>query len=142
MIVTYKASNFRGDCKVHKDFVPYLNRMNEIAQQFTMLVIVTSSFRTSTNVPGAIVTPAKMSNHLIGFAIDCNLQDVETKEYYNSKKMGDKKGEDEEFIQKVLKETGLRWGGEFRAKDEVHFDYALNIYDPKKWQKIYNELQK
>jgi hypothetical protein len=139
-IVNYTASNFRGNCKVHKNFVPYLDKMNEVLKRFTMLCIVTSSHRTSTKVKGAIVTPAQMSNHLVGFAIDCNLQDIETGEYYNSKKMGDKVGADEEVIREITKTTGLRWGGDFREKDEVHFDYPLNLKFPDTWKAIYSKL--
>lgn len=141
-IVNYTASNFEGHCEVEETFVPYLVKMNNIALQHKMIVVVTSSLRKDANVKGAIVTPAQMSNHMVGHAIDCNLRSLATGEYFNSKKMGDRTGLDEKFIKEVEATTGLRWGGEFNTKDEVHFDDGLNIHNPEKWHQIYNELHK
>ena len=138
-MIKYTASNFSGNCEIDEDFKPYLDHMNEVAKEHGIKVIVTSSYRPDTNVKGAIVTPAQRSNHLIGYAIDCNLQDIKTGEYFNSVKMGDGVGLDESFIKDVEK-TGLRWGGRFKAKDVVHFDYPLNINNPKLWQEKYNKI--
>lgn len=143
MIVKFTASNFEGyngkSIMVHKDFVPYLNQMNELAVLNDFQVIVTSSFRTSSKVPGAIVPPAKMSNHMVGFAIDMNLKDRKSGTWYNSTKLGDGKGLDEKFLNEVVAKTGMRWGAAFNVPDSVHLDLEINKF-PKHWQQIYDEV--
>lgn len=139
-IINFKASNFKGDCFVDEEFAPLLKEMNTIAIKHKMIVIITSSGRKDTNVKGAIVTPAKMSNHLVYHAIDCNVQSEVTKEYFNSAKMGDGKGLDEAFLEDVDRNTDLRWGQAFNTPDSVHFDDALNIKKPLIWQQKYKEL--
>ncbi len=141
MITKFTASNFEGNCEADSDFIPYLEKMNEIAIKHDMAVVITSSYRTSTLVKGAIVPPAKMSNHLIGFAIDCNLKDLTTGEYYNSKKMGDEDGLDWLFCEDVVNNSGLRWGRAFKTPDSIHFDYPMNLLHPETWHQKYNELQ-
>ena len=138
-IINFKASNFIGECLVDEDFAVYLSKMNEVAIAHKISVIVTSALRKDTNVKGAIVTPAQMSNHLVGCAIDTNLKSITTGEYFNSVKMKDAKGLDESFIQAV-KECGLRWVGDFHTVDSVHFDNGLNIHSPELWKKKYEKL--
>ena len=140
MIVNFKASNFRGDCYVDSDFSPYLTRMNGVLKKYNLVYIVTSSLRRDANVKGAIVTPAKKSNHMVGHAIDGNLLDPKTNTLYNSKKMGDGTGIDDECCNEIAQTTGLRWGNAFNVKDSVHFDDALNIKNPKLWDEKFKEL--
>lgn len=142
MIKQYKASHFEGICNVDEDFFADLDQMNYIAQKHNMIVVVTSSFRLDAKVKGAIVPPSKRSNHLIGQAIDCNVKNKKTGEYYNSTKMGDGKGADELFLRDVDENTNLRWGVAFNNPDSVHFDSGLNLKNPKKWQEKYNEFNK
>jgi len=140
-IINFKASNFEGDCWVDEDFAnKCLVPMNTIAVKHQMIVVITSSGRKDTNVKGAIVTPAKMSNHLVYHAIDCNVKNKTTGEYYNSKKMGDGIGADELFLEDVDRNTDLRWGQAFNVPDSVHFDDALNIKKPNLWKEKYKEL--
>src|SRR6185503_15529398 len=120
-IVNFKASNFQGQCRVDEEFAPLLFQMNEIAVKQNMIVVITSSLRKDTNVVGAIVEPAKMSNHLVGHAIDCNVINKATGEFFNSKKMGDGTGPDEIFLEDVDRNTDLRWGVAFMKPDSVHF---------------------
>ena len=90
---------------------------------------------------GAIVVPAKMGNHLIGHAIDCNL--VDGKLFWNSIKMREGlTGNAKKFIDLVRAGKILRWGGDFHDKDEVHFDDGLNLSDAKKWHEIHDYLVK
>jgi hypothetical protein len=138
--VNFKASNFEGECNVDEEFAPLLNQMNDIAVKHNMIVVITSSLRKDTNVSGAIVTPAQMSNHLIGHAIDCNVKSKTTGEYFNSKKMGDGTGADELFLEDVDRNTDLRWGQAFNNPDSVHFDDALNIKKPGVWHEKFNSL--
>ncbi len=139
-IVSFTASNFEGECNVDEEFVPLLNQMNAIAVQHNMIVVVTSSYRKDTNVNGAIVTPAQMSNHLIGHAIDINVKNKLTGEIFNSKKMGDGTGADELFLEDVDRNTDLRWGQAFNKPDSVHFDDAINIKMPLVWQQKFNSM--
>jgi len=136
----FKASNFENECNVDEEFALLLNQMNDIAVKHNMVVVITSSLRKDTNVIGAIVTPAQMSNHLIGHAIDCNVKNKATGEFFNSKKMGDGAGADEIFLEDVDRNTDLRWGQAFNKPDSVHFDDALNIKKPNVWREKFNSL--
>lgn len=138
MLINFTASNFRGECRIDSDFAPYLVMMNRIAVKYNITVVVNSAFRSDTNVPGAIVVPAKKSNHLVGHAIDCNL--IYQDKLYNSVLMQSDKGVIRLFINEVIA-GGLRWGGAFKAKDPVHFDDALNIKAPGLWGEKYKELR-
>ena len=139
-IVNFEASNFEGPCKVDEEFAPLLFQMNEIAIRHNVIVVITSSLRKDTNVVGAIVTPAKMSNHLIGHAIDCNVKSKTTGEFFNSKRMGDGKGVDDIFLEDVDRNTDLRWGIAFNKPDSVHFDDAMNVKRPDIWREKLSEL--
>jgi hypothetical protein len=139
-IVSFSASNFEGECNVDEEFVPLLNQMNAVAVQHNMIVVVISSYRKDTNVNGALVTPAQMSNHLIGHAIDINVKNKLTGEFFNSKKMGDGTGADELFLEDVDRNTDLRWGQAFNKPDSVHFDDAINIKKPVVWQQKFNAM--
>lgn len=144
-IVEYKASNFKsfkGDkILIHIDFKPQLDIMNQCAAEDKMMVVVTNSGRMNNkHLKGTVVDPATMSNHMVFQAIDFNLQNIVTGEWYNSTKLGDSKGPDEAFIQKVLLRSKMRWGGNFRKKDDVHVDSGLNISNAKRWQEIYKKI--
>lgn len=134
-IIDYKNTNIQGSCRIEKGFVPYMDIVNAVCELHGFNFCMTSSKRESTLVPGAIVTPAQMSNHLVGHAVDGNLKEIATGEWYNSKKMGDGRGNDECVIREI-EAAGLTWGGEFRSKDEVHFDDRLNIKDPARWHEL------
>ncbi len=139
-LIKYLGSNIQGECIICDEFTPVMNIINDSAKTHGLIVVITSSKRNSTIVPGAIVEPAKMGNHFVGHAIDCNLKCPTTGEYFNSVKMGDKKGKDQEFIDDV-KAKGIRYGGDFHTADDVHFDDSLNLKDPSKWHelnKLYN----
>lgn len=138
-IILYINTNIQGICNIDDEFKPMMDIINDTCKQFDFTCVITSSKRASTLVKGAIVTPAQMSNHLVGHAIDCNLKNNKTGEYYNSKKMGDGIGTDECVI-KAIEAKGIRWGGEFRAKDEVHFDDSINLKNPDHWHLLNNTL--
>ncbi len=74
-LVLFQASRFSGKpCRADIQFVPMLKKINAYAEQADIFVYVTSSFRTTTNVQGAIVKTATFSNHLAGHGIDMNIQ--------------------------------------------------------------------
>lgn len=132
-LIKYVGSNIHGECTIDDLFKRNMDVINDTAKKYKLTVIITSSKRKTIIVPGAIVAPAKMSNHLVGHAIDCNLKS--DTEYFNSVKMGDGTGVDEQFIKEV-QNKGVRWGGCFKAKDSVHFDSGLNLQNPKLWHEL------
>lgn len=135
-MIEFKHKAFVGKaCFIDPDFEHSLKLMGDIAETLGLKVHNNSSFREDTNVKGAIVTPAKMSNHLIGQAIDCNI--VEGKVMWSSKMLLNPTGNVLKFIN-GCKAIGLRWGGDFAKRDTVHFDSGLNIRNPKLWQEKYN----
>jgi hypothetical protein len=135
----FSGSNFTGDtARIDSDFEASMNSISAAAVKNDVLVHVTSSFRTSTVVPGAVVTPVDKSNHMVGHAIDMNVEyGKKHASYCNSTCLGGTlpaavKG----FIDDV-KAAGLRWGGDFSDKDPVHFDDGLNVDNPTGWDARY-----
>jgi len=143
-LTTFTASNFTGE-KVVADveFVDSLNSINAHAAANKVNVYVTSSFRTSTTVPGAVVTPAEMSNHLAGHAIDMNVQHGEQMaSFCNSTCLGGELPDGVSgFIKAIQDDSGLRWGGDFTDKDPVHIDDNLNS-DSAAWKARNKATQK
>lgn len=145
-LVEYKASNIKGynghKIMVEQGFVPKLDTINALAIKHALIVWVTNSCRIGdVKLKGTIVTPAKMSNHKIGRAIDMNLQCTKTKEWFNTAKMRDGVGKDNVFLLEVDLDSALRWGGKFSVKDEVHIDDGTNIINSKLYTEIYNSIQ-
>jgi peptidoglycan hydrolase-like protein with peptidoglycan-binding domain len=143
-LVLFEASRFRGKpCQVDIEFVPALEKINAYAEQADVFIHVTSAFRTSSNVAGAIVKPATRSNHMAGHAIDMNVIYEQTK-CANSGMLGKYPNVPEpvrRFIKSIIDDKGLRWGGLFKTKDPVHIDDGLNG-DMAKWDKRYQAMQK
>lgn len=144
-LVLFEASRFQGNpCRADIEFVPALNKINAYAEQADVYIHVTSSFRTSSNVAGAIVKPATRSNHMAGHAIDMNvIYDNKTKNA-NSAMLGkypNVPAAVKMFIKFIIDDPDLRWGGQFNAKDPVHIDDGLNS-DMARWDKRYQAMQK
>lgn len=143
-LTTFTGSSFTGKTVMADvEFVDSLGAINAHAVANDVDVYVTSSFRTTTVVPGAIVKPAKMSNHLAGHAIDMNVKYGKNKvKWCNSKclKSALPKGVSG-FITAIRKDPGLRWGGDFSKKDPVHIDDHLNE-DKKGWRSRFDATQK
>lgn len=143
-LVLFDGSRFRGKpCRADILFVPMLEKVNKYAAQAEVFIYVTSSFRTSTNVNGAIVKPATFSNHMAGHGIDMNIIYGNGK-FANSKVLGKypivpppvKK-----FLKFIIDDHNLRWGGQFQTTDPVHIDDGLNR-DMTKWNERYEVMQK
>jgi hypothetical protein len=136
-LTTYTGSNLVGDAvTADVEFTDSLDSINQHASANAVDLHVTSSFRTSTDVPGAIVTPAKMSNHMAGHAIDMNVKYGEKKDQWcNSTCLGGTLPAGvKEFIKAIQDDSSLRWGGDFDTKDPVHIDDNLNA-DTEAWKK-------
>jgi peptidoglycan hydrolase-like protein with peptidoglycan-binding domain len=142
-LVLFEASNFSGKpCRADEEFVPALEKINGYAKRANVFVYVTSSFRTTTNVQGAIVPPATFSNHLAGHGIDMNLQYGNGK-WANSKVLAKYPNVPDPvkfFLTLIIDDPELRWGGKFNHKDPVHIDDHLNK-DMTAWRKRYKIMQ-
>ncbi|MBX2840129.1 MAG: M15 family metallopeptidase [Flammeovirgaceae bacterium] len=143
-LVIYSDTHFVGKkitCDV--DFIPALKRINTYAAKHDIKILITSSFRTSFEVPGAIVTPARMSNHMAGHGIDMNIKyGPNYSQLCNSQGLRRRLPRQiANFIEEIRNDSELRWGGDFRTSDPVHIDDHLNN-DPKKWLKRYEAVQK
>lgn len=142
-LVFFKGSRFIGmPCRADWKFVGLLERINAYAEAADVDVYVTSSFRTTTIVAGAIVRPATYSNHLVGHGIDMNLIYGKRK-WANSTELAKYPRVDRpvaKFLKAIIKDKDLRWGGTFRNKDAVHIDDGYN-QNMKKWRKRYKVMQ-
>jgi len=139
MIIDFTHPRLTGKpCKIHEDFKPFMDKFCDSLELTECKAYIVSSLRNDTNVEGAIVEPAKRSNHLVGYAVDVNFID-DKGIFWNSELLKNPSGKILDFIQ-LVKGDGLRWGGEFSTPDNIHFDYPLNILDPQKWDAIYSEL--
>lgn len=143
-LTTFSGSNLVGKTVVaDTQFTGSLDSINSHAAANNVNLHVTSSFRTSSNVKGAIVTPAKKSNHMAGHAIDMNVIYGDKKnKWCNSKCLDGKLPEGVKgFIEAIQSDSGLRWGGDFGDKDSVHIDDGLNVNDPAAWEERYKATQ-
>src|SRR5690606_11951139 len=127
-LVEFTASNFVGKKVIaDNDFVAGLKRINKYAKDSEVLIHVTSSYRKDANVANAIVTPSKMSNHMVGHAIDMNVRyGDDYKKWCNSAALNKTTLPEPvaKFINLISADVELRWGGDFRKKDSVHIhDY-------------------
>lgn len=122
--------------RVCSNFLPKLSIMQELAVQNEMTLLITSSYREpGKKVQGAIVKPAKLSAHHIGHAVDLNLKGFNGKLYdsaeilleYNN---GVKRIRD--FIDGCI-DSCLRWGGNFKTPDPVHFDDGRHLKGEHDW---------
>jgi hypothetical protein len=147
-LTIYKTSNIIGynnkPVIVDYYFINCMNRLNSYAKKNHLTLFVTSSFRKANQkINGAIVTPAKRSNHLAGHAIDMNIQS--NGNWYDSKSMRRKNLKNlpkniQIFFNDIRKDKTLRWGGDFSRQDPVHIDDYLNK-NHNAWVERFNIVQ-
>lgn len=143
-LILFEGSRFQGKpCRADIQFLPRLKQINKHAEAANVFIHVTSSFRTSTNVNGAIVPPATFSNHLAGHGIDMNVVYDDGKWANSSvlRKYPNVPGPVRQFLKAIIDDPDLRWGGLFNTKDPVHIDDHLNK-DRAQWKKRYKAMQK
>jgi peptidoglycan hydrolase-like protein with peptidoglycan-binding domain len=142
-LVDFTASNFVGIRVVaDKDFVPALKRINEFAKKSDVLIHVVSAYRKDANVANAIVTPSKMSNHMVGHAIDVNVRyGVNHTKWCKSLELAKPTLPEPvaKFIGLIRADEELRWGGDFRTKDSVHIDDYFNK-NVENWKKKFQNI--
>ena len=132
---TFTGSQFIGKLVLADiEFIPHLETINDFATTNGLKIYVTSSTRAlGVPVQGAVITPAKMSNHFIGHGIDMNIQIGST--LYNSNALGNFSSLPaaiKAFITAIRNHPVLRWGGDFG--DPVHIDDNLNNNNPSVWK--------
>jgi hypothetical protein len=147
-LVNFTGSNFRGETiRADTEFINSLNKINDYARANNVRIYVTSSFRSSNKgLTGVVagVEPAKLSNHLVGHAIDMNvLYGEKMNKLCNSKCLGkDPLPEGVNgFIKAIQEDPDLRWGGDFSKKDPVHIDDNLNS-NIEAWKARYEAVQR
>ncbi|MEJ6486616.1 peptidoglycan-binding domain-containing protein [Nostoc punctiforme UO1] len=139
---TFTGSQFIGKPVLADiEFIPYLEKINDFAATNGLKIFVTSSARPwGVPVGGAIIHPAKMSNHLIGHAIDMNIQ-IGAK-LYTSHELGDFNSLPstiQAFFTAISKHPVLHWGADFG--DPVHIDDRLNKNNPNTWNQKFPIIQ-
>ena len=143
-LILFEGSQFMGKpCRADIEFAPMLDKINTHAKNADVFIYITSSFRTTTNVNGAIVEPATFSNHLAGHGIDMNVIYGDNK-WANSKvlaKYPDLPDPVRHFLKSIIDDPDLRWGGTFQTTDPVHIDDGLNR-NLTAWKKRYEAMQR
>ena len=145
LLTVFTGSHFVGKKVIaNKNFLPALDRVNQYAQESAIKVYVTSSLRLTTTVKGAIVAPATFSNHLVGHAIDMNLIYGPDATFCNAKVLAQTilPPPVDIFIQAIRRDPGLRWGGDFKARDVVHIDDDAYHRDKAQWLASYEAIQR
>jgi hypothetical protein len=149
-LTAFKSDHIKGfrgqQILVHKDFEESLARLETYAAAQEITLMVNQSYRKQgQKVSRAVVNPANRSNHLIGFAIDANISYQGVK-YFAANLKRSKLDQLPEpisnFIKAVRKDKSLRWGGDFRKQDPVHFDVPINLTRPKTWEAYFKRCQK
>lgn len=124
------------------EFISHLEKINDLAAQDGLKIFVTSSTR-SFGVPvNGIVPAARRSNHLVGHAIDMNIQMGGT--LFNSNALGNfgsLPAAIKAFLTAIRNDPVLRWGGDFSPSDPVHIDDGLNLRDPSTWSAKFPLIQ-
>jgi hypothetical protein len=145
-IQSFVHSAFIGEpIEADREFHALLLFLAGVADQLDIKIHVTSSFRRRDETPdGAIVPPAKRSNHLIGHAIDMNL--TTAGEWFNSKRLAREQLIDtprniREFIGEIRAHPLLRWGGDFVRADPVHIDDNFYRRDERLWMRKFESLR-
>lgn len=126
---TYTQLTYPGatatEVLVNEAFVGGIGAIDTAAGANKITVRINQTFRVAGVAPrGAVVPPATKSQHLVGRAVDGNFVDgtvVTTAAMMNARR--ETKAVDD-FIA-AAKTAGLRWGGDFRRKDPIHFDDPL-----------------
>jgi hypothetical protein len=114
------------DMVVHKDYVAGLESINTAADDAGVTFQVNQAFREAGKpVSGAVVKPASKSQHLIGNAIDFNINDSGDV-ILSSEMVWSKLSQPAKDFITAVKTAGLRWGGDFTDRDPIHFDAYLD----------------
>lgn len=131
----FSGRNFKNidkPVKVHRDFIPYLEKTDKLAKKCDVTVLATSSFRSTVIgcAEGATVAPHD-AMHLAGFAVDFNLKNNKDGVSCDKACLKGKPEWTKCFTLGIIDIKGLfgkmRYGGDFKSTtpDFVHFDVNI-----------------
>jgi uncharacterized protein YcbK (DUF882 family) len=123
---TSSSKILKNEMVISKSALELVTNINSKAKNKKITIKINQAFRENKiKVSGAVVTPAKKSQHLIGHALDCNI--VDGNNWNNSTAFKNKTETDKakELIT-ILKGLNYRWGGDFIPVDTPHFDKKID----------------
>ena len=114
-----------GDVVMARPLLADLRAMDVEAGRLGMTLNLNQALRIAgAPVSGAVVTPARKSQHLLGHALDLNMIDGTSWNTAADFRAGNETENAKTFIA-TMKANGMRWGGDFRKADTPHFDREL-----------------
>lgn len=141
-------------------FYPHLTRLNEYAKSTNVRLLIIDSFReTNAGLTGAIVTPSDRTNHMVGHAIDMNVQyGPNFSKTCNSACLRPSNvpanstneeivtyviDEVRPFLELLIADPAFKWGADFKVPkpDPVHIDDRLNLSNPSKWETRFDAMR-
>jgi hypothetical protein len=145
-IETYSSTNCfdtRGkSVNIDSSFRSSMNSICAAAVTCKVKLYITDSYRKPDSVVlGAIVTPAQLSNHKVGHAIDMNVVYGTSNTLCNSGCPGGIQPTAVKCFIDTVERTGLRWGGDFSDTDPVHIDDGYN-QNTASYKALYAKIQK
>ena len=138
-LISYKNPFVKSSKEIllDEDFAKEVDKLVEIGKKYGIVLSINSGFRAnSEHIQGAIVTPAKKSNHFTGCAIDANV--YVNGVFFTSVMVAKPQGALLQFIGEWIA-LGNRWGGSFSTPDPIHFDSALYQKSADLWENKYRE---
>lgn len=111
-----------GEFVLSEALLSDIKLMNSEARKAGVTLMLNQTLRDQAVAPsGAVVTPAKRSQHYIGHALDLNIVDGSNWNNTAAFKSNTATASAKAFI-KAVKAAGLHWGGDFSRIDSPHFD--------------------
>ena len=137
----HKLLSSKRPIMIHTDFKVSMDMFCRYLEICKCTFYVTSSGRLDTHVPGAIVKPANHGCHLVFCAIDGNIIDSKGV-WWNSTKINTEglSGDAQNFVALIRRSKVLRYGGDFKTPDSVHYDNDLYRKNPDRWNEIYTYI--
>ena len=121
--------------EIDQGFKSHMDTLNSYAISCSVTVQVTHAFRKEgQEIGGTVVPPASHSNHLVGHAIDFNLETP--RGWCNGDCLAAQNNSNAKcFTDKVVANRDLRWGQSFN--DPVHIDDDLWYSNSRQWEDLY-----
>lgn len=144
-LVTYKSATVIGynglEIEIEPGFKSSMDKISDYAKRCGVTVYVTHAYRDEgQDLGGTVVPPASTSNHLVGHAIDMNLN-TDAGWCNGDCLLAGYNSDAECFVGKVNGDVTMRWGGVWYSADPVHIDDGLNVSDMDEWNQLYYDLQ-
>ncbi len=125
------------DILVHREFLTYMRKLDRIAEKHDVtLLVLNSYFKPGNYVNDFHVPPARYSNHYAGFAFDADIVYKDERfrfPHLRKSRMRHLPDAVSGFLNEVREDPDIRWGGDFKTEEPVHYDVALSSKDPILW---------